>query len=420
MKVLLLNYSNSGGGAATAAFRLFSALREYGVAVDFGVVDKMSTDPSIISLRIKSIYFFFKKAISYSEKALGLKFDTSNAILHSENKRTLIDIDYINSSDYDLIHLHWINNDMISIEDIKKIKKPIVWTMHDSWVFCGAEHHPNIMENDNRFITGYAHANKPKTTKGPDICKKTWLRKRKSWRNCQFNFIAPSNFEKDSLRKSALFYSTQCVTVIPNLIPDVFRPLKNENKHSLKEVYCIPPEKKIIGFGAAFSDKNKGKALLMDALKKIKNVDKFYLILFGQENVSFSDTIHIPIFAAGNINSHYILSGIYNLCDVFVCPSIAENLPNVCLESLFCGIPIAAFRTGGIPDIVEHKKTGYLADPFSTDDLYQGILYCIDNHAELSDNSLRKAKEDFNAGTIVQKHIELYKKVLISQKKFSS
>jgi glycosyltransferase involved in cell wall biosynthesis len=303
---------------------------------------------------------------------------------------------------------------MISIEDVKKIKKPIVWTMHDSWVFCGAEHHPNIIENDNRFMTGYTHKNKPKTTKGLDICRKTWLRKKKFWRNCQFNFIAPSNFENDLLKKSALFYNTQYTAVIPNIIPDVFRPLKNENKYSLKEVYCIPPEKKIIGFGAASGDKNKGKSLLMDALKKIENADKFYLILFGNENISFTDTIHVPMFAAGNISNPYILSGIYNLCDVFVCPSIVENLPNVCLESLFCGTPVASFRTGGIPDVVEHKKTGYLAEPFNTDDLYRGILYCIDNYAELSDNSLRKAKEDFNGETIVQEHIVLYEKVLSS------
>lgn len=71
-----------------------------------------------------------------------------------------------------------------------------------------------------------------------------------------------------------------------------------------------------------------------------------------------------------------------------------------------------AFCTGGIPDIVEHKKTGYLAEPFETEDLYHGILYCIDNHAELSRNSLRKAKMDFNAEVIVKKHIALYKKIL--------
>jgi glycosyltransferase involved in cell wall biosynthesis len=102
----------------------------------------------------------------------------------------------------------------------------------------------------------------------------------------------------------------------------------------------------------------------------------------------------------------------YNVCDVFVCPSLIENLPNVCLESLFCGVPVVAFETGGIPDIVEHKKTGYLAKPFDSDDLYRGILYCMDNQAELSTNSLRKAETDFNTETIIKKHMDLYKKII--------
>jgi glycosyltransferase involved in cell wall biosynthesis len=106
------------------------------------------------------------------------------------------------------------------------------------------------------------------------------------------------------------------------------------------------------------------------------------------------------------------LAGIYNLCDVFVCPSLIENLPNVCIESLFCGVPVTAFNTGGIPDIIEHKKTGYLAQCFDTEDLFSGICYCIDNHDELSRNALIKAQKDFNNKTVVQKHIDLYKSVL--------
>jgi glycosyltransferase involved in cell wall biosynthesis len=95
-----------------------------------------------------------------------------------------------------------------------------------------------------------------------------------------------------------------------------------------------------------------------------------------------------------------------------VCPSLLENLPNVCIESLFCGVPVAAFNTGGIPDIVEHKKTGYLAQCFDTEDLLNGILHCIENHDELSHNALIKAQNDFNNAIIVQKHIELYKSIL--------
>jgi glycosyltransferase involved in cell wall biosynthesis len=432
LKILLLNYTDNGGGAAIAAFHLFDALREYGIDAYLGVIEKKSVNTSVIALSkkkkitdssklIRLFRKFFKKSIVYLRKIFSFEFRTSNLILHSKNKKSLIDIDFINNSDYDLIHLHWINNDMISIEDIKKIKKPIVWTMHDSWVFCGAEHHPNILEDDERFIKGYTRKNKPKSTIGTDICRKTWNRKVKAWRDCRFNFIAPSNFEKDALQESALFHHIDC-TVIPNIIPDnIFRPV---DRKILRNIYQIPVYKKIIGFGAANHLTNKksikGEYLLLDMLQKIDKPDNYHLIIFGTVGNSFVEKINLPIFATGFISNPYILAGFYNVCDVVVCPSILENLPNVCLESLFCGVPVTAFKTGGIPDIVEHKKTGYLAEPFDTNDLYQGVLYCIDNYAELSANSLSKAHADFNAETIVRKHLELYKKVLNAQEKPSS
>jgi glycosyltransferase involved in cell wall biosynthesis len=304
---------------------------------------------------------------------------------------------------------------MISIEDITKIKKPIIWTIHDTWVFCGAEHYPNILENDSRFIEGYTKNNKPKTTFGPDICKKTWERKKKSWKNIKFNFISPSRYEKESIDKSALFRGSQSkCTVIPNIVPkDIFRPL---NKKYLREIYQIPLEKKVIGFGAAYCVTNKisikGSFLLLETLRKIFDKSNYHLVVFGDNNSSFTKEIKLPLFATGYISNPYILAGIYNLCDVFVCPSLLENLPNVCLESLFCGIPVAAFNTGGIPDIVEHKKTGYLAKCFDTEDLYNGIRYCIENYDELSRNSLEKAHKDFDEKTIIKKHIELYETVI--------
>ena len=98
---------------------------------------------------------------------------------------------------------------------------------------------------------------------------------------------------------------------------------------------------------------------------------------------------------------------------MFVCPSVIENLPYTCLEAICCGIPVAAFNTGGIPDIVEHKYNGYLAEPFDTDDLHRGIMYAFDNLKNLSENCIKKAEKDFDTETSVKKHIEVYKKVHI-------
>lgn len=333
MKILLLNYTDSGGGAAIAAFGLFNVLRVHGVAAYLGVIERKSTNIAILSLKagkrynshiiIRAFKKLFIKTVSYLKQKGGFEFQTSNPILHLENKKTLFDIDYINNSDYDLIHLHWINHDMISIEDIKKIKKPIVWTMHDSWVFCGTEHHPNVLENDCRFMAGYTRSNKPKTTKGADICRKTWVRKRKAWRNCWFHFISPSNFEKKALKKSALFPHAEC-EVIPNIIPDaIFKPL---DKKTLREIYQIPADKKVVGFcavsiwGRRAEKSIKGECLLLEALQMINNAGDYHCVIMGNVDNSFVDKIKIPIFSTGFIANPYILASMYNVCDVFVCP----------------------------------------------------------------------------------------------------
>jgi glycosyltransferase involved in cell wall biosynthesis len=422
LKILLLNYYDGGGGSAIASKRLLTALRQEGIDAFLGVIEKKSFDANVILLKKRSFfdrfeYYHiikktFRKTFPYIKKLFVFYFKTTNQIKHSTNKKTLLDIDHINNSDYDIIHLNWVNDNMISIENIARIKKPIVWTMHDSWVFCGAEHHQNILENDKRFIEGYTKRNKPKTTSGTDICRKTWERKKKSWKNKKINFISPSNYEKECFDKSALFKNSKssCL-VIPNIVPEnIFKHIDNK---ILRDLYNIPSDKKVIGFGATnvVSGAIKGECLLLNSLENIKDKSDYHLVVFGDNNL-FSNKLEISTFSTGYISNPYILAGIYNLCDVFVCPSLIESFGLVCLESLFCGIPVTAFNTGGIPDIVEHKKTGYLAKCFDTDDLLNGILHCINNHKELSHNALIKTHNDFNNKNIVQKHIDLYKSIL--------
>lgn len=420
MKILILNVNDSGSGAAIAAYRLSKALISNGINVTFGVQNKNLNDDWIVQVPPKKKSSLKKvglKLIHYIKKVYQLlfhipEFQTSNTIFHSTNFESSCDINWINNFDCDLIHLHWING-MISNKDISKIKKPIIWTLHDSWPFCGAEHHPNILENDIRFIEGYSRQNKPVTTKGPDLCKKVWKQKNKYLRNLSITFISPSNWEKSLINKSKIFSEKECY-VIPNIIPSNVFFKKNINE--LKTKLSIPNNKKILGFGAAYGLDDpkslKGCYYLIQAIKELPDKDDYFLIIFGTEENELLQTLPIKHLCVGYISNPDYLAQIYSCCDCFAYPSLIENLPTVCIEASLCQTPVVAFNVCGIPDTVEHKITGYLATPYESSDLVTGIEYCITHHDELSKNCLIKSKRDFNENDIIKKHIQVYESVL--------
>lgn len=420
MKVLLINYTDAGGGAAIASLRLATALNERGIYARLGVADKRTTSPYSFVLPQKhhcALFVFFVKLASYLRRLLKplaklipnpFKFRTSNGILHSTNFRSETDINWINNSEFDIINLHWVNN-VICNKDIAKITKPIVWTMHDSWPCCGAEHHPNIIEDDTRWKEGYFRHNKPKSTKGNDLCRKVWNQKRKYLSNKGIVFTAPSNWEHNILNSSALFGEKDC-TVIPNIIDrTVFCP---KDKNNLREAFNIPKDKIILGFGAAYDIDDpksmKGSYYLIEALKKLSNPEDYFLVIFGPAGTSFTSKISIPFFSSGFISNPIILACLYSVCDCIINPSLIENLPTTCLEALFCGVPSVAFNVGGTSDIVVHKETGWLASPYKEDELVAGIEWCSEHKKELSQNCLEKAKKDFDADKIIDKYISAY------------
>lgn len=422
MKILHLNYTDTGGGAAIAALNLVEEQNKNGIDAKLGIIEKQTASQFVISVAkkrnvlikiIDTINFIF----DYMRKCINpspfLFFKTTNGILHSKNNKTLADIKWINNSDFDVVHLHWINSNMLTVKDIAKIKKPIVWTMHDSWPFCGAEHHPNVLENDNRYQSGYYRNNKPKSTHGIDLCRKVWNKKKKYLQNKEIVFISPSTWERDCLKQSKLFSNKQCF-VIPNIIQkDIFRPL---DKIAVRNFLQIPNDKKIIGFGAAYDVDNprgiKGSYYLLQLLNKLPVSDDYFLVIFGSVSADFTSKINVPFFASGFVHNPLILAQLYNACDCFILPSLIESFGLTTCESICCGIPVVAFDVGGTKDIIKHKTNGYLARPYDVDDLLAGVEYCIENYGTLSINCLEKAKKDFDNDIIIKQHLEVYETII--------
>lgn len=421
MKILLINFTDAGGGAAIAAYRLAEALHKNGIEVTLGVVQKKSEASFVVEIPKKNLVYVSKRILNILNKLIRiffpfmryLFFRTTNNILHSTNSYSLIDVNWINNLDCDVVNIHWIGNNMLSIKDIGKIKKPIVWTMHDSWPCCGAEHHPNIAEADTRWKEGYYRYNKPATSKGIDLCRKVWKQKKKYLGNKGIMFTAPSHWEHDVLKASDLFGHCKC-EVIPNIIDHtVFYP---RDKNLVRNLMGIPSDKTIIGFGAAYDIDNpksmKGSYYLVEALQKLKNPENFFIVIFGPASDMFMSRIQLPFFAAGYISNPSILANIYSLCDVVVNPSLIENLPTTCLESISCGVPVVAFDVGGTSDIVVHKDTGWLATPYKSEELALGVKWCMENIEQLSKKCVEKAKKDFNEEETVKKYINVFKEAL--------
>lgn len=406
----MLNTYDNGGGAANAAYRLAEALRNNNIDVDLGVLEKRTNAEFVYELKRKKgfskiIHLFLK----LYRKILYHFYSSTNQIHTSFDIISKIDINYINKSDYDLIHLNWIHLDMLSIKDIGLIKKPLVVTLHDSWFCCGAEHHPNVLENDSRWQTGYFFKNKPKTTKGPDLCRYIWNYKKKYWKKLNPIFVAPSTWEKSILESSALYKNKYCA-VIPNLINhSEFQ--KTDNKDFIKSMN-IPEGKIILGFGAAYGVDDpksiKGTFYLINALKMLTDTDKYFLVIFGKSDEKFTKHLSIPYLETGFITDNILLSRIYNSLDIFLNPSIIESFGLTTMEAMCCGVPTVAFDMGGTKDIIDHKKNGYMAVPYSSEDFMRGINYCSQNNIKLKEQCLIDSEKKFNNQIVVKEYIKIY------------
>ncbi|PWV65632.1 glycosyltransferase [Plasticicumulans acidivorans] len=385
MKVLLVSHADAGGGAAIAAHRLHIALQKNGVASEMLVVRKSHDDPSIVQI----VQDGWPKLMAGIRRQLARRLmrlqTTSNTVLHSPAVFRTGLAEYINSTDADVVNLHWVCDETISIEEIAEIRKPIVWTLHDTWPFCGAEHYFDPLMT-LRFIEGYTKKNRPQEYKGLDLDQWVWRRKIKSWKNKRFLLIAPSQWMAFQAQSSMLFKNQRIHVVSNGLDTEIFRPL---DKLLCRKKWNLPADKKLILFGAASStsDPRKGFNYLRDALNEIASKglkNKIEAVVFGSKEKPENQCINLVTHYVGNIFDETQLATLYGAADVFVTPSMQDNLPNTLLESMSCGLPCVAFSVGGIPEIIDHGVNGYLVDGFSTKKLAESILLVFDDVSSMA------------------------------------
>jgi glycosyltransferase involved in cell wall biosynthesis len=422
VKTTLLNTFDKGG-AGVASYRLHEALNRggevqsqllylHGTAEgrfeDIHVIANNPTAKKIALARLAWEKFWF--SFQVKDKADRFRFSTA---------KTGIDISGLPMlKEADVVHLHWINNGFLSlnyIEKLKKLNKPIVWTMHDMWAMTGGCHHSRVCENYQKKCGNCFYLKNPGSS---DVSAKVFEHKKEVYDQLDLTFIACSNWLAGRAKKSGLLGNRR-VEVIPNPIDtDVYKPM---DKKAAKEKFGLAEDDLCISFVAAnVGDIRKGFEYLRIALwqLKVKQSDwqgKIKLLVMGEAKTEVNLDLPFEYTFTGYLNDEERIVDFYNASDVFVLPSLEENLPNTIMEALSCGVPSVAFEIGGIPDLIEHMRTGYLVDYESVDDLTEGISYVL-NETQFSQrmqwNARHKATENYSYPIVADKVANLYKELL--------
>ena len=375
MKVLHINITDWGGGAAIAAHRLNDAMVKAGIDSSMLVLNKQTNDPNVyehpigklrrLGLRILDYAFFksFNYYASWSLNSIGCDF--------SNNK--LID-------EADIIYIHWINNYCLSLKSIEKILekgKPVYWYMHEMWPLTGGCHYALSCKKftDHCQKCPMSHYRKGSWRK-KDLSY--WQFNDKITRFTQYSnlkFITPSKWLADQVKASRLFRNHE-VSVKPNLLDT--QQFKPYDKNDARKELGLPQDINLILFGADnIHSEYKGWNLLKDALNM--GFENTECVIYGRVNESDLQGIDIKIHNMGLIRNHADLVKLYSACDIFVTPSLADNYPNVLVEAMACGLVCVGYNIGGIPEIIKDGKSGKIVRDINSKSLHSAIQNLLTN-----------------------------------------
>ncbi|NDV60030.1 glycosyltransferase family 4 protein [Bacteroides sp. 519] len=416
MRVLLINTSERTGGAAIAASRLMDALISHGIKAKLLVRDKQTTKISVVKTEHNWIAvwnFVWERIVIW--------------IANRFSKKNLFAVDIANVGmditslpefkQADIIHLHWINQGMLSLKSIKKILKsgkPVVWTMHDMWPFTGICHHARECDNYKTECRDCFYLN---GTRKKDLSTKVFNKKKKILAHNSITFIGCSKWIAAKASESSLTINQQVLSIPNPINTNLFKP---SNKLEARKLCNLPQHAKLILFGSVkIRDKRKGVDYFVDSCKILASkypelCQSLGIVVFGHHSSDLQERIPFKIYPMEYVKSEHELISIYNSVDLYVTPSLEDNLPNTIMEAMACGIPCVGFQVGGIPEMIDHLHNGYIAEYKSADDLANGIHWVLEesDYKQLSEEAVRKVINNYSERTIAKKYIEIYNKVI--------
>lgn len=423
MKITLLSRSDSDGGAAVACRRLFLAFRSQKFDAQMLVQDKRVDNDNIkttTETKIEAYYDFWRFAFerlifTFSERSKSVRFAFSMANT-GLNLSKRVDIQFT-----DIIHTHWFNFGFLSLKNYKQLinlGKPMVWTLHDMWAFTGGCHYAGDCQN---FKTECMNCPFLKNPSANDLSNQIWKKKQdifNSLKTNQLTIVCCSEWLAGVARQSSLLKNIKVVSIANPLNINTFQP---QDKSLVRRKFGLPDEKLLVLFGAMnIADQRKGFDYFLNALIRLKAVypelsQKIELLIFGKSKPELMSKLPFPAHNMGSIKSEASMAEVLNCADLFVIPSLEENLPNSISESFACGVPVVGFNTGGIPEMIAHKQNGYVADYKSATSLSDGIAWVLSkaNTVSLSENARQKALNSYSESVVAQNYMKLYRKIFV-------
>ena len=416
MRILIVNTSERTGGAAIAAGRLTEALKSHGIKAKMLVRDKQTDRISTVALgggwkQVRK--FVWERVVIWINSHFRRERLFSVDIANTGNDITRLP----EFKEADLIHLHWINQGMLSLKGIRKILasgKPVVWTMHDMWACTGICHHARTC---TAFHSECGACPMIYSQKRKDLSTRIFRQKQRLYASGGIHFVTCSHWLEGMAKQSALL-ANQPVSVIPNPISTtLFHPMKQTEA---RQKLALPTEGKLILFGSVkLTDKRKGIDYMVEACRLLAKQhpalkEQLALVAVGMHAAELQPLVPFKVHNMGYVREEHQLVEIYNAADLYVIPSLDENLPNTIMEAMACGTPCVGFPTGGIPEMIDHLKNGYLTKEHSAEQLAEGIYTLLTTPAyeSLSHEAVAKVNACYSERSVANQYGQLYAKLL--------
>ena len=412
LNVLHISTTDNLGGSGRSAYRVHSGLKDLGVHSRMLVGRKVTGDADVLPIANAG---FDATMDRFFSRALGR---LSWQYLFYPSSFRLLRHQWFNEAD--VVQLYNTHGNYFSHTVLPLISRrhPVVWRLSDMWAMTGHCAYPFDCE---RWLTGCGDC--PILSDPPELYRDTtanlWKIKRWLYSRTDMTIVAPSKWIAGMAAQSPLLGRFNIEIIPTGLDTTIFAPVpRDEARESLQ----IGPSERVILFGAeSLADRRKGGAQMHATISRLAETDRNITVLMVGENannMTLPESVRTRM--TGKITDDRVLARIYSAADVFVLPTLADNLPNVVLESMACGTPPVTFDAGGCRDAVRHMETGYLAKYADVEDLTRGIKLLLNDgelRNRLSERSREVATAEYGIELQARRFLSLYEKVIDSSRK---